>query len=373
MSVSLAIASVAALAALSLGRTGSQSRAKRAPPQPTTAGAEPQDAVSARGVMLDLMRSFQAGPRAVASDYLYEYPYLLPGFYKAWLDSAPSSRAWFLQGVGDLHEEAARLAGMPEGVDEVPDELIERFLASSDDSVISAFNDYAIREIDESFQPPFTAFANPKLIKNVWLIHHSPASRLDEDGFRLGVSDLAGLAYTGGARTFQGQRPGYNFAYLPEHHERYGFDGRNGQKYGDHIYAFWVPYAISAFHYADNEPQVIFWGPSARNIFEIEKTEVSTEDGLEDRWIVPALGPRTVATESSDDLVAWLRDHWRQAKAYTEWVDASRRRVERGWSAEVVGKKSVKGYFGDEREIDVQADVYRGPGKGTARLPRRIS
>lgn len=374
MSSMLAIASAAALAALGLARTGSRSRPRPAPPKPTVAGAEPQDAVSARKAMMDLMRSFRSGRKGVAADYLNEYPGFLLDFYRKWLDAGSVSwphRTWYLRDLQDAPDDTEERIKQLEEADEHPYELIEEFL-SSDPSVISAFNDYAMSKAGEEFQPPFTVFSNPKLIKDVWLIHHSPASHLDEDGFRFGVSDLAGLAYTGGARTFQGQRPGYGFAYLPEHHEHYGFGGRRSEpKYGDHIYAFWVPYAISAYHNNDGEPQVIFWGPSARNIVEIERTEVSTEDGPEDRWIVAALGPRTIAAESSDDLVAWLRDHWRQAKAYTQWVDVSRRRVERGWSAEVVGKKTVKDYYGDEREVDVQADVFRGPGKGTSRLPRR--
>lgn len=374
MSSMLAIASAAALAALGLARTGSRSRPRPAPPKPTVAGAEPQDAVSARKAMMDLMRSFRSGRKGVAADYLNEYPGFLLDFYRKWLDAGSVSwphRTWYLRDLQDAPDDTEERIKQLEEADEHPYELIEEFL-SSDPSVISAFNDYAMSKAGEEFQPPFTVFSNPKLIKDVWLIHHSPASHLDEDGFRFGVSDLAGLAYTGGAHTFQGQRPGYGFAYLPEHHEHYGFGGRRSEpKYGDHIYAFWVPYAISAYHNNDGEPQVIFWGPSARNIVEIERTEVSTEDGPEDRWIVAALGPRTIAAESSNDLVAWLRDHWRQAKAYTQWVDASRRRVERGWSAEVVGKKTVKDYYGDQQEVDVQADVFRGPGKGTSRLPRR--
>jgi hypothetical protein len=371
MSSTLAIVSVAALAALSLTRGGSRSQRIRNPPKPIVAGAAPQDAVSAREVMRDLMRSLKAGPKGVAQDYLNESSDLLLGFYKKWLQAGPSSRQWSsLNELGDPPESIQDLIREIEEAGEVSTALVDAFL-ESDLAAITAFNEYAMDQLDEDFQPPSTAFYSPKLIRNAWLIHNSPSMTLDQKGFRLGVSDLPGLAYTGGARTFEHQRPGYSFAYLPEDHEYHGFDhGR--AKYGDHFFAFWVPYAVVANHYADRERQVIFWGPSARNIFEIEKTEVSTKDGFEDRWIVTALGPRTIATESSEDLVDWLRDHWRQAKAYTQWVDASRRRVERGWSAEVVGKKTVKGYYGDEREVDVQADVYRGPGKGTAQTPRQI-
>jgi len=373
MSASVAIASLAALAALgALHRKGSQARAQA---RPTLAGAEPQDAVSARAAMMRLMRRLKPSPRELAYEHLSLFPGLLPRFYRHWLRS-PELRGGYglARGVPsslppDLSL-ARRLAGIEE---DVPWEDIEDFVRSSGDDVIRSFNEFALHNASEEETPPSTVFSGPRLLKDVWLIHHTDASSIDDTGFRLGVQSQEGLSYTGGGHTFAGQRPGYNFAYLPSDHERYGFS-RGQPRYGSNIYALWVPYAIHAYHVNDQEPQVIFWGPSARNIVKISKADVSVEGGdIEERWIVHYLenrDGRTISAETSEDLVDWLRANWDQYRFMSGAADRARRRVERGWSAEVVGKRSVKDYYGDEREIDVQSNVFRGPGKGSP-MPAR--
>jgi hypothetical protein len=73
---------------------------------------------------------------------------------------------------------AGRLAGIEE---DVPWEDIEDFVRSSGDDVIRSFNEFALHNAsDEEETPPSTVFSGPRLLKDVWLIHHTDASGIDE-------------------------------------------------------------------------------------------------------------------------------------------------------------------------------------------------
>lgn len=64
-----------------------------------------------------------------------------------------------------------------------------------------------------------------------------------------------------------------------------------------------------------------------------------------------------------------LEDNWDQYRPVLgQELDRLRRRAQRGWSYEATGQREFRVPWSDEpRRQTVYTDVYRGPGKGTAR------
>ena len=75
---------------------------------------------------------------------------------------------------------------------------------------------------------------------------------------------------------------GYNFAYTAGDASRYGFS-RGSAKYGDEAVIFQAPYLLFD-HLGDQEPQCIFWGPSARSIVLVTDASRAPCITLEDDW-----------------------------------------------------------------------------------------
>lgn len=380
MSTNLTLLAVSALAGLGLARRrgGSAARSRREP-EITVLGAEPQDQESARGKVLSLYRYMTMGGSDLARQVLSIKPDALEHFLEEWRDGPhpmfsplsrlsrfelPAALPRWLQVLEEAEEES-----------DYPHEAVDQFLESVDPGVIEVFNDWARGLSWDDEMPPSFSFSHPKILKGAWLIHHSPAYGLESKGFRLGVAGFDDLAYTGGAKTFSGQRPGWSFGFPPGSHEHDGFD-RGRPAYGEYIYAVWVPYAILAHHYGDQGDQVIFWGPSASRIVEIKKGDVRVGPGrydIEERWFIPGYDDkdgRTISAADSSDLVDWLDQNWSQYSRKLiggQGLARARRRVERGWSDEVVGTRQVKDYYGETREVPVRGHVYRGPFKGGRR------
>jgi hypothetical protein len=96
-----------------------------------------------------------------------------------------------------------------------------------------------------------------------WLVHSTDhGSEVYNEGFTKGCPDLQGLAYTKHGRTYS--EPGYSFAYTADDFDRHGWEGER-PRYGSDILLLQAPY-IYIYHYGDEEPQAIFWGPDARKI-----------------------------------------------------------------------------------------------------------
>lgn len=362
MSASLALAAAATLAAAALvrERRGQGSRSWGGRERSTLIGTNWSDQASAHQQMRYLMREMKPTEQELA----FQFAEIEPRWLARWLRSC---------GEGHLAEDAPSAEELAQDVESElePSHALEMLTPKG----VEAFNEAAGRWAERRGEmPPSQMFSDPKLLKDVWLIHHSRSSDLAQEGFRFGVPGPSHLAYTGGGHNYAGQEPGYNFAYLPGDRDNYGVDRRGDAKYGSHVYAFFVPWAISAWHYGDEEPQVIFWGPSARNIVKLEEQQVSTEDGLETRWVVSGLDGdgregRTISAESASDLVDWLEANWDQYRPVLgQELDRLRRRAQRGWSYEATGQREFRVPWSDEpRRQTVYTDVYRGPGKGTAR------
>jgi hypothetical protein len=104
-----------------------------------------------------------------------------------------------------------------------------------------------------------------------WIVHASNEYGIEYNGFQRGVDDIDKLCLTTHLGDFWKKGPGYNFAFTLRDYDRYGTEwGR--PKYGKYLYLVRAPY-VRIWHEGDNEPQAIFWGPDAHEIWRIYGSE----------------------------------------------------------------------------------------------------
>lgn len=158
-----------------------------------------------------------------------------------------------------------------------------RWLERNDKKTFNAFAEYLLDKINnntlpisDSEYPAWSYFDdNPKLVKNQWLIHFTDdAVDIAREGFKFGVDDMTKLGLTTHLGEFDKKYGGYNFAYLIHDFQRYakGNYYRGKYKYGKEAVVFNAS-GIKVWHYGDEEPQVIFYGNTARNIIPITSGE----------------------------------------------------------------------------------------------------
>jgi hypothetical protein len=132
--------------------------------------------------------------------------------------------------------------------------------------------------IDPSEYPAWSYFDDrPTIVKNQWLIHFTnEADDIAMNGFKYGVDEITKLGLTTYLSQIDKEYGGFNFAYLLSDFNRYGkagFGSRGGEyKYGKEAVIFRAS-GIKTYHYGDEEPQVIFYGNTAKNIIPITPGE----------------------------------------------------------------------------------------------------
>ncbi len=154
-------------------------------------------------------------------------------------------------GYGEVHWALARAGGQ-----EMVVKLLDRFTQSG---------------MDEE-QPSWRFLDYRGTYPRDWLFHCTDAGQdVISEGFIRGVEDVSKLGLTVHLPAVDRSFPGFNFAYPADAFNRYAFD-RGSCRYGKNVLLFRAPY-VEVWHYTDEEPQAIFWGPSATDI--ILLTEVS--------------------------------------------------------------------------------------------------
>jgi hypothetical protein len=128
--------------------------------------------------------------------------------------------------------------------------------------------------INDAEYPAWSYFDdNPQIIKNQWLIHFTnDAYGIAENGFKYGVDDMTKLGLTTHLGDFDKKYGGYNFAYTLNDFQKYASSSYSGYKYGKEAVIFNAS-GIKVWHYGDEEPQVIFYGNTAKNIIPITNGE----------------------------------------------------------------------------------------------------
>ena len=127
--------------------------------------------------------------------------------------------------------------------------------------------------INDSEYPAWAYFSdNPELIKNQWLIHFTDnANDIAKEGFKYGIDEMEKLGLTCHLSEFEKKYGGYNFAYTLSDFPKYAKKS-SGYKYGKEAVVFNAS-GIKVWHYGDEEPQVIFYGNTAKNIIPITSGE----------------------------------------------------------------------------------------------------
>jgi hypothetical protein len=193
------------------------------------------------------------------------------------------------------------------------------WLENNHPNVYKAFGKYLFHkignheiDIPDSELPAWTYFSNhPENIKNQWLIHFTKnADDIAKQGFKYGVGEMEKLGLTTSLGEFEKKYGGYNFAYTLRDFERYGAAGYNKYKYGDEAVIFNAS-GIRLYHHGDEEPQVIFYGNTARNIIPIINDE-------ETGWTLSSIrnGQTLFYNEKLSKVVDWLTVNYNQYRKH---------------------------------------------------------
>lgn len=145
------------------------------------------------------------------------------------------------------------------------------------------------------------------IVKNQWLIHFSDSAQniYYDQKFNNGVSDYTKLGLTTHLPDIEKDSNGYNFAYLLTDYKRYGKD-RGRWKYGKEAVVFKAS-GVQVWHYGNQEPQVIFWGPSAFDIVYIREDRNTGDYYVYNKYKSPFSGDFT-------DCVDWVTANFNQYK-----------------------------------------------------------
>ena len=230
--------------------------------------------------------------KQVLKEYL-DKDYMIP--LKGYLHMSDEDKAWECAGkfpwlVRDFIE-------YDSDVSEVIEDLIEKGEIDSDvlemddyemvevigplfNTVLAPYADKFIDMVSRSGDtevPLFVVADYVRDVKNEWLIHMTDnLIGVSHEGFSIGV-EIDELAYTPGRGTTKWKYgPGYNFAFTADN-AKYAEN-----TYGKYCVLFQAS-GVQIYHYGDNEEQVIFYGPSARNLIFIYKDEYGDYSGS---WVI---------------------------------------------------------------------------------------
>lgn len=214
---------------------------------------------------------------------------------------------------------SSNFADEPEEEVDMFDNNIElmTWLEHNDRETYDAFAEYLYKKIknytlpiEDAEYPAWSYFdGDPELVKNQWLIHFTNnADDIAKKGFKFGVDDMTKLGLTTHLGEFDKKYGGYNFAYLLSDFTRYGRRGHYSTqeyKYGKEAVVFNAS-GIKVWHYGDEEPQVIFYGNTARNIIPI------TSGNNKDYAIYGKNGRILFENDDLPVVVQWLINNYQQ-------------------------------------------------------------
>ena len=157
--------------------------------------------------------------------------------------------------------------------------------------------------------PAWSYFDSVQLIKNQWLIHFTnDADSIAREGFTRGVNEMDKLGLTTHLGDFYKKYGGYNFAYTIQDYKKHSGTRYLQQKfkYGNEAVIFNAS-GLRLWHHGDEEPQVIFFGNTAKNIIPIT--------GGEDKdWAVRNSKTNRIIFEDDnfDKVVQWVINNFIQ-------------------------------------------------------------
>lgn len=179
---------------------------------------------------------------------------------------------------------------------EYDDEYIERVLDVLErDGLLTKLLDYPYAYAEAEELPAWFTMSFIRLVKNEWCIHFtSDAYNIAREGFTGGTPEIEYLAYTNAGR--EKHSVGYDFAFLINDRS-VDFNG-----YGDEAVIFRAS-GVLLLRYGDEQRQVVFWGPSVKELIPIKKEEYSYD------WKIEGLNGQVFATGKPSELADWATDN----------------------------------------------------------------
>ncbi len=188
-------------------------------------------------------------------------------------------------------------------------------------------------------RPAYEHMSFNRLVKPTWLVHFTddPES-IASDGFTHGWDSTEGLGLTTHFSDEARKRgPGFNFAFVLGSRDAKNAarsDWRSsGPKYGKHAVVFWAG-GVEAYHYGDEEDQVIFWG------LEVGQDRIFAMRNGDDGWWVDDATGRTVfgidqgapyddraEAKGFEETAEWIVSNHRMLSGTDEKADRRRREL----------------------------------------------
>ena len=199
----------------------------------------------------------------------------------------------------------------------------------------------------ETDVPLFCAADFRREVHNEWLVHMTSSDNIPslyKEGFTYGV-DIDNLAYTPAIGTTNYKYgPGYNFAFYAEEASVAEKSG-----YGDCAILFQAS-GVEIYHWGDQQHQIIFYGPSARNLMFLFQ-----DDGT-NMWYVDSeiTGRRLVEFDNLEFLVTWCINNFAQYYQHLVGRTNQRVRMERNYNKRQ-DKKVAEGIFSKYCELLFEA------------------
>jgi len=218
------------------------------------------------------------------------HPYLVKQWAKTYFD--PQTTKFVLQNKNEDYE--------------IVEELKAKFPAEFIDFLDWSYGQLSKNKIEPP--PSWYVLQFQSIVKNQWLIHFSDTANqlwLDQT-FKFGLENLENIAYSTSYTQEAKKYGGYNFAYDIKDFAKYGRSSYSskGWKYGKEAVLFKAS-GIKAYHHGDEEPQVIFWGQTAKDIVHLQ--------GGNDGWmVVNSRTNKMIYQNQLPDVVKWVVSNFNQ-------------------------------------------------------------
>lgn len=207
-----------------------------------------------------------------------------------------------------------QLPGSPSEKDDETGEQMLDYLKHHHPDILKEFGKEHVNGDEDMTRPGYPSWKYMDFrsyIKNQWLIHFSDSASdiWSSQKFSKGVWDYTELGLTTYYKDSYKKNEGYNFAYDVSDFAKYGRSSyRSGDwKYGAESVLFRAS-GVKVWHHGDGEPQVIFWGPTARDIVYLQKLG-------EGDWGVTNNNNRVIyRNQTLPELVRWVMLHFDQYK-----------------------------------------------------------
>jgi hypothetical protein len=158
---------------------------------------------------------------------------------------------------------------------------------------------------------------NIKLLpRTTWLVHFSDnANRVQDEGFTRGIDQMDKLGLTTWFNNdgYFKKNGGYNFAFIANSKDAYW--AASERKYGKNAVLFQNS-GVHAYHYADEENQIIFWGA------DVAPKDIILLTQEEGTWVVNSRfplhnGSTTLFSSTFANCIKWVTKNYDQ---YRRWL-----------------------------------------------------